>query len=111
MVENVQKKGLICVLDIEIEGVKQMKNSDLNAWFVFIMPPSVEDLKKRLMERNTETSTSVQARLDRALDEIEFSKQPGVFDKIIINDSLEHAYNELKEFFLTSYQNVTTSDS
>ena len=43
------------MLDIEMEGVKQVKNSDLNARFLFLAPPSMEELERRLRSRGTET--------------------------------------------------------
>lgn len=71
---NVQEHGKVCVLDIDVEGVKQLKNSDLKPLFVFIMPPSVDELKKRLTERNTETEESLKKRLNAAKVEIEYGK-------------------------------------
>lgn len=70
--QDVQGQQKVCVLDIEIEGVKQIRNSDLNPLLVFIMPPSIEELKKRLTLRNTETPESLQKRLDTATREIEY---------------------------------------
>ncbi|KAJ5226666.1 guanylate kinase [Penicillium citrinum] len=100
-IKNVANQSRICILDIEMEGVKQVKlRSDLNARFVFLAPPSLEELEKRLRGRNTETEESLQARLAQAKNEIEFSKVPGVHDKIVVNDDLEKAYEELKEFIV-----------
>jgi guanylate kinase len=62
------------VLDIEIEGVKQIRNSDLNPLYVFIEPPSLEELEKRLRKRNTETEESLQKRLNTAKKEIEYGE-------------------------------------
>lgn len=73
-VERVQENGKVCVLDIEIEGVKQIKKSHLNAVFVFIQPPSVEELERRLKARNTETAESLKKRLDTAKRELEYGK-------------------------------------
>lgn len=70
--EEVQKAGKICVLDIETEGVKQIKKSSLNPLFIFIKPPSVEELEKRLIGRKTETTDSLKRRLSCAQSEIEF---------------------------------------
>lgn len=54
-VKAVAEKERICVLDIEMEGVKQVKNSDLNARFLFLAPPSMAELERRLRSRGTET--------------------------------------------------------
>lgn len=73
--QNVQDAGKVCVLDIEMEGVKQIRDSDLNPLLVFIMPPSIDELKRRLIDRKTETNESLQKRLDTATREIEYGKQ------------------------------------
>lgn len=62
----------MCVLDIEIEGVKQIKNTNLNPIFVFINPPSIEELEQRLRKRNTETEDSLLKRLNTARIELEY---------------------------------------
>lgn len=60
------------MLDIEIEGVKQIRLSDLNPILVFINPPSMEELERRLRGRKTETEESLQKRLNTAKIEIEY---------------------------------------
>ncbi|KAL4896349.1 P-loop containing nucleoside triphosphate hydrolase protein [Aspergillus ambiguus] len=97
-VRDIAEKSRICVLDIEMEGVKQVKRTDLNARFVFLAPPSLEELEKRLRGRGTENEESLQKRMAQAKNELEFSKQPGVHDKVIVNDDLEKAYQELRDW-------------
>lgn len=83
---------------IYLQGVKQIKQSGISARYIFIAPPSLQVLELRLRGRGTESEESVQKRLTQALKELEYSKIPGVHDKIIINDDLESAYRELEEF-------------
>lgn len=71
-VRNVQQNGKVCVLDIEMEGVKQLRDSDLNPILLFIMPPSIDELKRRLTKRKTETKDSLKKRLNTAKREIEY---------------------------------------
>ncbi|KAL1975665.1 hypothetical protein VTN31DRAFT_4057 [Thermomyces dupontii] len=97
-VKAIAEQQRICILDIEMEGVKQVKRTDLNARFVFIAPPSLEELERRLRGRGTETEESVQRRLAQAKKELEFAQQPGVHDRVIVNDNLDRAYEELKEW-------------
>ncbi|KAA8652250.1 hypothetical protein EYZ11_002319 [Aspergillus tanneri] len=97
-VKDIAQKGRICILDIEMEGVKQVKRTDLDARFLFLAPPSIEELEKRLRGRGTETEDSLSKRLAQAKNELEFSKQPGAHDKIIVNDDLEKAYEELRDW-------------
>lgn len=79
-----------------MQGVKQVKRSDLNAHYLFIAPPSMEELERRLRGRGTETEEAVQKRLEQAKKEMEFSKVEGVHDKIIVNEDLEKAYQQLE---------------
>lgn len=59
-------KGQVVVLDIEMEGVKQLKKSDIEARYVFIAPPSEEELERRLKGRGTESEADVEKRLNQA---------------------------------------------
>ncbi|KAL4814004.1 guanylate kinase-domain-containing protein [Aspergillus spinulosporus] len=99
-VKDIAAKERICILDIEMEGVKQVKKTDLNARFLFLAPPSVEELERRLRSRGTETEESLQKRLTQAKNELEYAKQPGAHDKIIVNDDLESAYKEFRDYIV-----------
>ncbi|KAI9039532.1 guanylate kinase [Aspergillus affinis] len=99
-VKDIAERSRICILDIEMEGVKQVKRTDLNARFLFLAPPSVEELEKRLRGRGTETEDSLNKRLAQAKNELEFSKQPGAHDKIVVNDDLEKAYVDLRDWIV-----------
>lgn len=78
--------------------MKQVKKTDLNARFLFLAPPSLEELEKRLCGRKTETDESLGKRLEQAKNELEFSKLPGSHDKVVVNDDLERAYAELRDW-------------
>ncbi|KAK3722634.1 guanylate kinase [Vermiconidia calcicola] len=97
-VKDVADVGRVCILDIEMEGVKQVKKTDLNARFLFLQPPSVEILEQRLRGRESDTEEAIQQRLAQARNELEFAKTPGVHDQIIVNDDLEKAWTEFREF-------------
>ncbi|EEB09629.1 guanylate kinase [Schizosaccharomyces japonicus yFS275] len=88
------------LLDIDMQGVMQVKKSELNARYLFIAPPSVECLEQRLRGRGTESEESISKRLAQAIAEIEYSKQPGNFDGIVVNDNLDTAYKQLEQFCL-----------
>ncbi|KJZ80247.1 Guanylate kinase [Hirsutella minnesotensis 3608] len=103
-VEEQTQKGKVVLLDIEMEGVKQMKRSGISARYVFIAPPSIQVLESRLRGRGTENEESIQKRLAQARSELEYSRTPNVHDKIIVNDDLEQAYKELEGFVYTSPQ-------
>ncbi|KAI1430075.1 guanylate kinase [Xylaria sp. FL1777] len=92
-------KGLVVILDIEMQGVKQLKTrTGFDGRYVFIRPPSIKELEARLRGRGTESEESIQKRLTRAQDELEYSKIPGVHDIIITNDKLEEAFQRLSKY-------------
>ncbi|KAG8629339.1 hypothetical protein KVT40_003204 [Elsinoe batatas] len=96
-VDDVTSTGKTCILDIEMEGVKQVKKSHLKARFLFLQPPSVEVLEKRLRGRGTDKEEAILERLKQAEKELEFAKT-GVHDKVVVNDDLETAWKEFEGF-------------
>ncbi|SFQ02701.1 guanylate kinase [Parafilimonas terrae] len=80
------------LLDIDVKGaIHVFEQFDENCLTIFIEPPSVEELKRRLSSRGTESLESLQTRLNKAVFELSFKQQ---FNKIIINDKLEDACKE-----------------
>ncbi|XP_010559912.1 PREDICTED: guanylate kinase isoform X3 [Haliaeetus leucocephalus] len=108
-VQAVQAQNQICVLDIDIQGVKNIKRTDLNPIYISVQPPSIDILEKRLRDRKTETEESLLKRLTAARVDLELSKEPGLFDLVIINDDLEKAYSELKELLLEEIKKTQES--
>jgi len=99
-VQHVLENGKICILDIDVQGVKAVKKTDLKPRFVFIKPPSMEVLEERLRARATESEESLAKRLGAAAAEMEYGETKGNFDVIIINDDLENAYVHLRDFIM-----------
>ena len=87
----------MCVLDIDVQGAEIVKKSSLDALFVFISPPSMEELEARLRGRGTEKEESIQKRLANAAGEMAKTKVEGFFHAVIVNDDLDRAYGELKK--------------
>jgi len=108
-IEDVQAQNLICILDVDIQGVKNIKQTDLNPIYISIQPPSIEILEKRLRDRQTETEQSIQDRLAAARADTELSKEPGLFDMVIVNDDLEEAYSKLQSVLMEEIQKVQDS--
>ncbi|KAG7195609.1 guanylate kinase [Scheffersomyces spartinae] len=98
-VERVLQLGQTCLLDIDMQGVKSVKASDMDARYLFIAPPSIQDLRKRLEGRGTETAESLEKRLAAATAELEYA-ETGAHDLIIVNDDLEKCYAQFKEFIM-----------
>jgi guanylate kinase len=88
----------VVVLDIEMEGVKQIRAHGMPARFVFVAPPSADELERRLRGRGTEKEDSIRKRLEQSRREMDYSATPGVHDRILVNDDLERAYAELDAF-------------
>ncbi|XP_046804255.1 guanylate kinase isoform X2 [Lucilia cuprina] len=99
-VRKVQNAGKVCILDIEPQGVEQVKKTNLNPILIYNNPPSVEALEQRLRKRGTETEESLKKRLDAAVSEITYGLTPGNFQKIIHNIDIDRAYEEFREFII-----------
>ncbi|TKY62604.1 Guanylate kinase 2 [Spatholobus suberectus] len=96
-VELVADAGKRCILDIDVQGARSVRASSLEAIFIFICPPSMEELEKRLRDRGTETEEQILKRLRNAKAEIEQGKSSHIFDFILYNDKLEECYERLKK--------------
>lgn len=98
--ERIWNDNKVPLLDIDVKGaIHVFEQFDENCLTIFIEPPSVEELKRRLSSRGTESLESLQTRLNKAVFELSFKQQ---FNQIIINDKLENACMEaeaaVKEF-------------
>jgi guanylate kinase len=93
---RIWNNGQIPVLDIDVKGAihVQQQYPPGNSMSIFIEPPSVEELRRRLQSRGTETRESLQARVNKASFEISFRHQ---FNHIIVNDNLEKACRQATE--------------
>jgi guanylate kinase len=87
--ERIWALGKVPVLDIDVKGaIRVQQQLGEKSLSIFIMPPSIETLKERLLKRQTETEQSIQTRLDKAEYEISFSNQ---FNAVVQNEILETA--------------------
>jgi len=87
------------ILDIDVQGARQVQALDLGAVFVFILPPAFRELRQRLAERGEDKPAVVESRLKTARKEI---KDYARFDYIVINDRLDRAVLELESIILAS---------
>ena len=88
-VERIWAKGNIIIFDIDVKGgVNLKKLYGENALAVFIQPPSVEELRNRLVGRGTDTPEAIERRVAKAEEELTYSDK---FDVVLINDNLEEA--------------------
>lgn len=105
-VKDVSSTGKICILEIDIQGVKTVKKTTLKPFCVYVAPPSPEALEKRLRDRATETPEALSTRLENAREEMAWLEAPGNADVKIVNDDLEAAYQELLTQLQTWYPTV-----
>ncbi len=86
-------EGKNVILEIEVQGAMQIKKKCPEALFVFIAPPSVSELRNRLVNRGTESTEVIEKRVSEAAHEISFAEK---YDYVIINDDLDTAINDFK---------------
>ena len=98
------RRGIDVLLDIDVQGAAQLRALCCDSAefceaceFIFIMPPSFEELERRLRTRGTETEESILRRLANAKGEMEHAKE---YDHVIVNDDLERAVREFTELIL-----------
>lgn len=99
-VEEQMEQGKDVLLEIEIQGALQIKKKFPDTVLIFVMPPSAEELKKRLTGRGTESPEVIAARLSRAAEESEGMEQ---YDYLLVNDSLDECTARLHEIILAQH--------
>jgi len=92
-VEDTVNKGKDVILDIDVQGALSVKKKAEDAVYIFIAPPSIEDLRERLEKRKTEDREAMERRLEDARWELQLIEE---FDYLIINRDLIEAINDLK---------------
>ena len=99
-VEEKLEAGLNVLLDIEVQGARQIHEKKPDAVMIFIVPPSLEELEKRLKGRGTDTERAIEARLIRARQEYQ---EADFYDYLIINDDADKAAKELSAIILAEH--------
>ena len=87
-----QEAGMDVMLDIEVQGAANVRTKCPGAVLVFIVPPTYEELERRLRGRGTDAEDVIQKRLKRALEEIQ---EVGMYDYLVVNDVVDNAAKEL----------------
>lgn len=87
------------LLEIEIQGARQVRERKPEAIMYFIAPPSLEELEKRLRRRGDTSDEDIEDRLEIAKSEM--AEAPDLFDHIVVNDNLDHAISELEALITT----------
>ncbi|KAJ3149195.1 hypothetical protein HDU89_003911 [Geranomyces variabilis] len=105
-VSDVLASGRNVILDIDVQGVRQLQEAIKKGHaqmqggsplFLFVAPPSMQDLEQRLRGRGTENEETLKKRLEAANGEMEWGTGEGHVDRVIVNSEVETAYRELNE--------------
>lgn len=98
------EKGTDVLLDIDVQGALQIKQNYPNGVFIFILPPSMAELRKRLTGRGTETAEVIEMRLGKTLTEIAYVDK---YDYLVVNGDLEEAVNRVRSIIIAEHSKVT----
>ena len=93
MLEEMMASGTDVLHDIDVQGARQIKDSGIEAVFVFILPPSLAELESRLRGRESDSDEVIERRLKNALSEVE---SYFMYDYVILNDDLDTAFEDMK---------------
>jgi guanylate kinase len=93
-VEEIINKGKDCLLDIDVQGASNLMKNNVNAVYIFIAPPDIDTLKKRLLKRNTDSIETIEKRIKNAEKEMDSKDK---YHYIVINDDFNRALKELEK--------------
>ncbi len=85
-------KGIDILLDIDWQGARQIRAQSPNAKSIFILPPSREELERRLNARQQDSADVIKGRMDKAVSEMSHYNE---YDYLLVNDDFDHALNQL----------------
>ncbi len=88
------KEGEIVILEIDVQGAMQIKKVYNEAVFMFLLPPSMGELKKRIIGRNTETEESLEIRYKNAFKELDFVEE---YDYFVVNNTVDQAVSDIED--------------
>lgn len=96
--------GIDVILEIDMQGALKVKENYPNGVFIFILPPSLAELRKRLTGRGTETPEAVEMRLGETLNELTYIEQ---YDYYVVNHNLDEAVTQMKAILRAEGNRVT----
>lgn len=87
------ERGEIVLLEIDVQGALQIKKNYKEAVFIFLLPPTMDELRDRIVKRGTETEEDINTRFDNAFKELDFV---GEYDFFVVNDKVESAVADIE---------------
>lgn len=106
-VEEMLSKGKNVILEIEIQGAMKIKEKIPDTVLIFVTPPTIQELKDRLVGRGTETQEVIESRLKRASEEAEGIES---YDYLLVNDVVEDCVDELHEIILSEHRRASRNE-
>ena len=106
-VEEMLSKGKNVILEIEIQGAMKIKEKIPDTVLIFVTPPTIQELKNRLVGRGTETQDVIESRLKRACEEAEGIES---YDYLLVNDVVEDCVDELHEIILSERRRASRNE-
>ncbi|HKM28861.1 MAG TPA: guanylate kinase [Anaerovoracaceae bacterium] len=97
-------KGIDVVLEIDIQGALKVKEAYPNGVFIFILPPSMTELRKRITGRGSETEEAINLRLGETLKEVSYIDK---YDYCVVNGELEEAISRVKAIIIAEHSKVS----
>ncbi|MBQ1422136.1 MAG: guanylate kinase [Firmicutes bacterium] len=98
--------GTDILLDIDVQGALQIKENYPDGVFIFLVPPSMGELRRRLENRGTETREKIELRLSKARTEMAYVDS---YDYLVVNDDLDEAVNRVKAIILAEHSRVNVT--
>lgn len=105
--KKLNKEGYDIILDIDVRGALQLKQTCDNAVYIFILPPAMKTLERRLVNRKSDSKDVIAMRIHNAKAEIAGYAD---YDYVVVNDKLEKAYKELESIILASRLKMDNAD-
>jgi guanylate kinase len=93
-IDEMTEKGTDVILEITVAGGVDVKKMYPDAVMIFVLPPSISELRRRITNRGTETPEDIENRLEKAYKELDYMKY---YDYVVINDDLEKAVGQIRE--------------
>ena len=106
-VEEKINEGKIVILEIDVQGALNVKKNIDNGVYIFLAPPSLSELKNRIVNRGTETESDINLRMSNAKKELSYIKN---YDYLVVNDHLNSAINLVNEIINTEKHRVIRED-
>ena len=104
-VDEKTSSGISVILDIDVQGFKQVKQTSQDNVSIFILPPSLEELEQRLFNRGSESAESIKKRLENALIELRSAE---IFDYVVVNDEFDNTIKILSSILFD--ENIEYND-